>query len=118
MLKYVSLLFAHSLSGYQVLSEPLTVWPSEDHTHGFFFAPTIRCFSLPVAGTFAWREVDAVGTFGKPTECFYRVKVRLRSSDVYEGGVLMRYDACRSLTITMLGYIGARVSQMFRQRST
>ncbi|KAH7099837.1 hypothetical protein BKA62DRAFT_772175 [Auriculariales sp. MPI-PUGE-AT-0066] len=63
-----------ALSGYHVLCEPLTIWPSEDHTHGLVFAPTIRCFSLSVAGTFSWREVDVVGPFNKPTECFYRVQ--------------------------------------------
>ncbi|KZV90814.1 hypothetical protein EXIGLDRAFT_694276 [Exidia glandulosa HHB12029] len=64
-----------SLSGHHVLHDATTVWPhGESNVHGWLFTPVFRCFSLQVAGTFKWVEMDVTGQLEKPTECFFSMK--------------------------------------------
>lgn len=63
------------MSGHHVLHDVTTVWPGEENVHGWFFTPLFRCFSLAVAGTFRWVQIDAKAALDKPTECFYSMKV-------------------------------------------
>ena len=62
------------MSGHHALIDVTTDWVNDDNVHGWLFSPLYRCFSLAIAGTFKWVEMDVKSPLEKPTECFLSMK--------------------------------------------